>query len=151
MSTLPKSLLILFSVLAFLVINSAKAQDTMRINQSDGTVLEIAINDIKKITFDNLVSIPLHHPVIKQLFSLKLYPNPAKDQVNIEYTLNVSGIVNLEIYSLAGALIYSSMIGHKQQGDHTWRWQTNNIPSGTYICLVRQNQIVVTEKVIVKH
>jgi hypothetical protein len=138
-------------VLAFLVINSAKAQDTMRINQSDGTVLEIAINDIKKITFDNLVSIPLHHPVIKQLFSLKLYPNPAKDQVNIEYTLNVSGIVNLEIYSLAGALIYSSMIGHKQQGDHTWRWQTNNIPSGTYICLVRQNQIVVTEKVIVKH
>lgn len=147
----PKSLLILLSVLAFLVINTAKAQDTMRINQSDGTVLEIPITDIQKITFNNLVSIPLHHPVIKQLFSLKLYPNPAKDQVNIDYTLAVSGIVNLEIYSLAGILIYSTMIGNKQKGDHTWRWQTNNIASGTYICLIRQNQQVVTEKVIVKH
>ena len=79
--------ILMISVLAFLVINPAKAQEYMRINKSDGTVMEIAISDIRKITFDNLTAVPLQHPVMQQLLKMKLYPNPANEYVNINYTL----------------------------------------------------------------
>lgn len=143
--------ILMISVLAFLVINPAKAQEYMRINKSDGTVMEIAISDIRKITFDNLTAVPLQHPVMQQLLKMKLYPNPANEYVNIDYTLAGTGVVQIDIYSLAGKLVSSHTPGNRHKGNYTHRWQTKGIPTGTYICKISQNQITITEKVIVKH
>jgi hypothetical protein len=147
----PKSLLILLPLLAFLAINPSRAQQYMRISQSDGTVIEIAIADIQKLTFDNLLSATLQHPVVQQLLKMKLYPNPAKDYVNIDYTITEPGVVKLEIYSLDGNLVFCSTLGNRHKGNFSWRWQTNSVPSGTYICKIMQNQETITEKVVVNH
>lgn len=141
----------MISVLAFLVINSARSQEYMRINKSDGTVMEITISDIRKITFDNLTAVPFQHPIMQQLLKMKLYPNPAKEYVNIDYTLAGTGVVQIDIYSLAGKIISSYTPGYLHKGNYTHRWQTKGIPTGTYICKISQNQIIIAEKVIIKH
>jgi hypothetical protein len=123
----------------------------MRINQSDGTVLEIAIADIQKLTFDNLVSVPLQNQIVQQLLKMKLYPNPAREFVNIAYTLPANGLVTLEIFTLSGNLLKTSERGIQSAGEYNYRWQTAGMTAGTYLCIIKQNHEIVIEKVIIKN
>ena len=133
------------------ILPGLKAQEYLRISKSDGTVVEIAIADIQKLTFDNLVSVPLQNPVVQQLLKMKLYPNPAREFVNIAYTLPTEGIVTLEIFTLNGNLLKNSNRGNQSAGDYNYRWQTAGITAGTYLCIVKQNHEIVSEKVIIKN
>jgi hypothetical protein len=147
----PKSLLILLPVLAFLVINPTRAQQYMRINQSDGTVLEIAITDIQKLTFDLTTGIQQHPELVKQLLKLKVFPNPAKEFVMLDYSLHEKGNVVIEIYNMQGLLIERINQGLQPPGDYNYRINTQHLAAGTYICRVQQNNESVTQKIIVKH
>ncbi len=146
-----QSLLVLFSVLAFLVINPAKAQQYMRINQSDGTVFEVAIADIQKLTFDLTTGIQQYPELVKQLLKLKVFPNPGKEHVVLDYSLQEKGNVNIEIYSMQGLLVERIKQGLQYSGDYNYRINTNHLAAGTYICRVQQNNESVTQKIIIKH
>jgi hypothetical protein len=146
----PQKLLILLSVLALLVINQVEAQQYMRINQSDGTVLEIAIADIQKLTFDLTTAIEQHPELVKQLLKLKAFPNPAKEYVMIGYSLNENGKVTVEIFNMNGLLIEKIAWGIQQPGDYHYRINTQHLTPGTYICRVQQNNASVTQKIIIK-
>lgn len=146
-----QSLLIMLSVLAFLVINPARAQQYMRINQSDGSVLEIAIADIQKLTFDLTTAIEQHPEVAKQLLKLKVYPNPSREKVVLDYSLQHEGIVTIEIFNLNGLLLEKITQGFQQPGDHHHLLSTKHLSSGTYLCRIQQNNQFVTEKIVVKH
>jgi len=133
------------------MLTGLKAQEYVRISQCDGTVVEIAIADIQKLTFDNLVSVPLQNQVVQQLLKMKLYPNPAREFVNIGYTLPAEGLVTLEIITINGNLVKSSNQGIQSAGDYIYRWQTNGVTAGTHLCIIKQNQKIVSEKVIIKN
>ena len=146
-----QSLLILLTVLAFLVINPARAQQYMHINQSDGSVLEIAVADIQKLTFDLTTAIQQHPELVKQLLKLKAFPNPAKEYVMLDYSLHEKGNVNIEIFNMHGLLIERISQGLHHPGDYNFRINIQHLASGTYICRVWQNNESVTQKIIVKH
>lgn len=143
--------LVVFSVLALIFIPTIQAQQTMRINLNDGTVMEIALANIEKLTFslDFATGTQPRPEVVKQLLRFKAYPNPAKDNVMIHYTLPGSGMVNIDIFNLAGNRINTLNRGFQQSGDYQYRMNTNNLSSGTYLLRVQQNNEFVTEKVIV--
>jgi hypothetical protein len=147
----PQKLLIVLPVLAFLVINPARAQQYMRINQSDGTLLEIAIADIQKLTFDLTTGIQQHPELVKQLLRFKAFPNPAKEYVMLDYSLHEKGNVNIEIYNMQGLLIERINQGLQHPGGYNFRINTQHLAAGTYICRVQQNNESVTQKIIVKH
>jgi len=147
----PNPLLILLPVLAFLVINPARAQQYLRINQSDGTVIEIAIANIQKLTFDFPTAVQKHPELVKQLLKLKAFPNPAKEYVMLDYSLHEQGIVNIEIYNMQGLLIERINQGLQQAGDYNYRITTQHLAAGTYVCRVQQNNESVTQKIVVKH
>ena len=138
-------------VLAFLVINPARAQHYMRLNQSDGTVLEIAIADIQKLTFDFTTGIQQHPELVKQLLKLKAFPNPAKEHVMLDYSLHEKGHVMVEIYNMQGLMIERVNQGLQHPGDYNYRINTQKLAAGTYICRVQQNKQSVTQKIIVKN
>lgn len=146
-----QSLLIMLCALAFLVINPARAQQYMRINQTDGTVVEIAIADIQKLTFDLTTAIEQYPEVAKQLLKLKVYPNPSREKVVLDYSLQHKGIVTIEIFNLNGLLLKKMNQGFQQSGDHKHLLSTHHLPSGTYLCRIQQNNQFVIEKMIVKH
>ena len=102
----PFRLLFLSTVLALLVINQLKAQESMRINLSGGTSMEIAVADIQKLTFDLTTAIEQHPEIVKQLLKLKIYPNPAKDQVVIDYCVEEKGQVVIEIFNIFKSMAF---------------------------------------------
>ena len=144
-------LILLAAAFTSFILPCLKAQEYMRISQSDGTVVEIAIADIQKLTFDNLVSVPLQNTVVQRLLKMKLYPNPAREFVNINYTLPADGEVTIEIFTLNGNLLITSNHGNQSAGDYNYHWQTTGIKPGTYLCIIKQNQEIVSEKVLVKN
>ncbi|HPK06144.1 MAG TPA: hypothetical protein PK908_09630, partial [Bacteroidales bacterium] len=100
---------LLWLLTAFLLLYQPKicAQEYMRINLKNGTVMSFALSDIQKLTFDVQTGITEQTELVKQLLKLKAYPNPAKDHVIIEYSLIEQGDVWLEIFNSVGNTIVS--------------------------------------------
>jgi len=142
---------ILIAIFFSCILPCLIGQQFMRINQSDGTVLEIAIADIQKLTFDLTTGIQQHPELVKQLLKLKAFPNPAKDYVMLDYSLHEKGNVVIEIYNMQGLLIERINQGLQPPGDYNYRINTQHLAAGTYICRVQQNNESVTQKIIVKH
>jgi len=148
-----KKLLITSGMMIFLclfVVHGTSAQQSLRVNLSDGTVIEIALEDIQKLTFDLTTNVEQYTKVINQLIKLKAYPNPARETVNLDYTLSSKGNVLLEIFNITGYRILNKSLGIQQEGEYKYIWNITEVPSGTYICRIRQNDQMISEKIIVK-
>ena len=147
-----KTLLLLCLMVSFnlLFLPRASTQEYMRVNLKDGSVIEIAIDDIRKLTFDLTTDMAKPTEWVQQFLKIKAYPNPARDYLNIDYTLAAKGEVLLEVYSIGGNQLLSRTFGQQQAGEYQYRWNTMNMPAGMYICRIRQNSEVVSEKIIVK-
>jgi hypothetical protein len=125
-------------------------QETMRLNMKNGTVLEFAIAEITKLTFNNSTGLEQFSEVVGQLLKMKAFPNPALDHVNIEYTLASYGDVGVEIFNMNGLRIDARDIGCQVAGKYQLQLYLPDIPAGVYICRIRQNKENVSEKLIIK-
>ncbi len=123
----------------------------MRINLNDGTSIEIAITDIQKLTFDLSTAIEQHPEIVKQLLKLKVYPNPAKDQVVIDYSVEKKGEVIIEIFNISGLQLQTTNLGFLNPGNYSHIMNLRHLSAGTYVCRIHQNNQYVTKKNIVKH
>jgi len=142
--------LILLTVMAFMTFPALMAQENLRINLDDGTVIEIPLSEIQKLTFDLTTDLGQRPELLKQLLRLKAYPNPAKEHVTFDYSLPERGKVLIEIFNINGIRQQSLDLGLQQEGDYQYRWNVQHLSSGTYICRIQQNNQIVSEKIIVK-
>ncbi|MDR2962158.1 MAG: S8 family serine peptidase [Bacteroidales bacterium] len=79
---------------------------------------------------------------------LKLYPNPTTDNITIEYQLpDNTEIIEITIHDSSGKLVYklNNTISH-EAGIYTLTLQTANLPVGMYICTLKTDKQVFTEK-----
>jgi ribosomal silencing factor RsfS len=150
MKNKPLKLLILLTVLAFAAIPKLKAQQYMSIWLKDGTVMEFAIGGIDKLTFDGSSHTLEYADIMKQLLEMKVYPNPTADFLNIDYKLAESGDVIIEIFDSSGRRFFTLNRGFQYAGIYEYQWLAAEAPPGIYICLIRQNKSIVSEKIIVK-
>lgn len=74
--------------------------------------------------------------------SLKVYPNPCKENLKIELDANE---YEINIYDIIGNKIYEEISYTKKHDIYL-----NDIPSGTYFIVIKYNDIVLNEKLIVK-
>jgi flagellar hook assembly protein FlgD len=70
--------------------------------------------------------------------AVKVFPNPASEQVNIEYELTREAPVTMGIYDLGGRLLASWNEGNMPSGKHLLTWNGTDaggrtIQNGTYI------------------
>lgn len=71
-------------------------------------------------------------------------PNPARDAVEITYTLPEGGAVELSLYDPAGRLVTTAVNGVQNKGVHTIQLNVSDLPSGLYVYVLRQNSQVLT-------
>ena len=142
-------LISLFSVTA--ATQSVFGQETMRVNMKNGTVMEFAIDEISKLTFDNSTDIERFPEAVTQLLRMKAFPNPTRNHLNIEYTLPSFGEVTVEIFNMHGLRIQVHDRGRQAPGEHILKLYIPDMPAGTYICRIRQNKETLTEKIIIKN
>jgi hypothetical protein len=82
---------------------------------------------------------------------IKIYPNPATDNVTIEYFLEQQGVVNIQLINLQSKveeLIYN---GFKPKGLHTETLDLNKgrIVSGIYYVKINAGLFIYTEKIVI--
>ena len=61
----------------------------------------------------------VNNPSMQNQSELKLYPNPARGYVNIEFGMRTNQRVNIEIYSMIGSRVFSRDLGVLPAGSHT--------------------------------
>ncbi|HOW26779.1 MAG TPA: T9SS type A sorting domain-containing protein [Bacteroidales bacterium] len=142
---------LLMILVALSIVPQLKAQEYFRINYKNGTVVEIEISTIQKITFDKLTDINEFTPLIDLLLKMKLYPNPNTSFINIDYVLPITGEVDLELISIEGRLLKRFNLGTQSAGSHTYQLKTNYLETGNYVCTIHQNKYSASKIIIVKH
>ncbi|MBK7872748.1 MAG: PKD domain-containing protein [Saprospiraceae bacterium] len=78
---------------------------------------------------------------------LKLYPNPAKDQLNLEFNLPQSGDYQLNIFSLEGKLLQSRNES-AASGKNITQVQIGDLPTGVYFLRIQSNEHIKTLKFV---
>ncbi len=150
MKNSPLKLLFLLNAFLLLLQLPTGAQEFMRISLNDGSTIVVALSDIQKLTFDIPTGVNEQRELVKQLLKLKAFPNPAKDYVILDYSLNEKGYVCLEVFNSCGDLILSKATGLQTAGNHHYQWLLSDVPPGLYICRISQNKNIASEKIIVK-
>ncbi len=82
--------------------------------------------------------------------SLELYPNPAKDMVNINFKISSAGQVNITITDVQGRIVAVVKDGYFTNGAHQVVWSVN-VHSGLYLVTIKtadgvdQKQLLIQE------
>lgn len=100
------------------------------------TVVEIADCDVS--LFDD----PFNH-------SLKLYPSPSENSLNISIDVLNDGELKLELYSLEGKRVQSS-VHATISGTNTITIPTAELSAGVYVISIQQNDSIVTQRFVKK-
>ena len=81
---------------------------------------------------------------------LNVYPNPAFDQVNIDYSIETSSNVIIQLYDITGKLISEQNLGNMKNGKHTIQFSKSNlnVGSGVYFYTVQINNNSTSGKII---
>ena len=92
-----------------------------------GDTLNAYFIDTNAVVFDNFTIIKVEdtttgidQSVIYNHQSLIVYPNPFSDKVQVQYTLNASGFVSLEIYNIFGQKVYTVVEEKQERGKYRY-------------------------------
>ena len=80
---------------------------------------------------------------------LNVYPNPVKDNAQININLDNDGTVSYVIYDLSGRLIINQDLGTYVKGMHTLNINTNELSTGSYIIRIKAGEKTETSKFLV--
>ncbi len=93
--------------------------------------------DIKNTIYENDVKLISENTYKK---NVQIYPNPFTSQTSIEYTLQETSYVSIEIYDLMGRQILIENINNKGQGRHIYNLSGINFQNGIYIVKVQTKE-----------
>jgi hypothetical protein len=82
--------------------------------------------------------------------TIKLYPNPAKDFVNVTFNIEKSESLMFNVYDLKGSLVISKNLGKLPEGEQLMQIGTEDLISGTYIVSLNSSSAIVgTNRLVV--
>lgn len=85
-----------------------------------------------------------------ETFSIEnISPNPANDYVNIEYYINNSELIELQIFNNLGQIVFSSDLGMSREGNNSIKINQINLPSGLYHLILKTNSDFVQKSLII--
>ncbi len=77
--------------------------------------------------------------VAKDLTLSSAFPNPAVNELSINFGLNQSSKVEIEVYDVTGKLVNTVKLDQLEAGNHTTKLDVANLNSGIYMYSVKAN------------
>ena len=82
---------------------------------------------------------------------LELSPNPSIDVLNIDYEVKESGSVRIDIFDHTGKIIKNIANTYKSEGLHKEVIQTNQFPTGIYMCRIQVGNNIFNRRFVINH
>ena len=82
--------------------------------------------------------------------AIRIFPNPAKDMVNIHISILERGFCSLVIYNMNGQIVRTVPCGNRSSGLYNIEFKANSLPSGTYIVVLETITGKTTEKLVIQ-
>ena len=98
-----------------------------------------------------LIALPLvtNLEEVSSLEEVSLFPNPAKDQVNIAYDLDFSSKVMIEIFDLVGKKVFETNLGDQPAGSNLTNINVSDFTNGLYLVKITANNFPLTKKIMI--
>ncbi|MCG8330246.1 MAG: ASPIC/UnbV domain-containing protein, partial [Chitinophagales bacterium] len=91
-------------------------------------------------------------PLIKEAFSLNVFPNPANSEVNISYSIKDSNqIIRFRLFDASMQFVKEIDNGVQFKGTHHLTLDTSDWPTGSYLLVCENGGIEITKKLIILH
>ncbi len=81
--------------------------------------------------------------------SFSVFPNPASDNVAIDFSLRAESAVNVSITDLSSKVVYAANLGNKTIGSNSLNVNTTAFANGIYVVNVITNNGIATEKLVI--
>lgn len=81
---------------------------------------------------------------------MNTYPNPAQDQVNIEFSLNEKGMTSLYLVDNYGKKLKDLYRANAAPGEHQFEAELDNVPSGAYFLVLLTPNEIYAKRLIIK-
>jgi hypothetical protein len=78
--------------------------------------------------------------------NLRVYPNPAKDLINVQFNLKKAGNVDLEIRNLMGSVVKRQALGIMQANESLTTLNVGDLPAGLYLLTLKSGSSQVAMK-----
>ncbi len=62
------------------------------------------------------------------------FPNPFNGTTNFRFSLSRGGAVTIQVFDILGRRVSSLPLGYREKGEHSVRWNAQNLASGVYVC-----------------
>lgn len=117
---------------------------------NQGLTTDIWIDDLQVVNnaYSDLEELPIPRPRLGIIKSI--YPNPVMLSSTVQYELNKSEHVTLELYNIRGQKVLSQDLGTKTSGSHSTELDldTLGIPSGIYYLRMSSGQDISQRKLM---
>lgn len=81
---------------------------------------------------------------------LRIFPNPSKAIANIHIAITEKGLCTLNIYNINGQKVKTLHHGNRSPGLYNVEFETNSLPSGTYIVVMETKSGKTSQKLIIQ-
>lgn len=118
----------------------------MPANRGQTAFLNWTLDDCGKLVGGYVILLSKEDDIIKEKLHLKVYPNPVKDDIQIEFELDAKNIITLQLQDLFGRVLQTKTIDGFS-GANQVRWQLPSLASGLYLLNLKINQTVISRKI----
>ena len=80
---------------------------------------------------------------------LKIYPNPAVDELLVNFSLAASSMVSIRLHNQIGSEVMSQEYGLQNEGQHQFKIDTAELSTGLYHLKIEVGTEVLTKKISV--
>jgi PKD repeat protein len=100
------------------------------------------------ITKEIEISIGSNIAELSNISEIKIFPNPAKEQVNISFNSRSEQNIEIGIENIIGQSIFNKIL-KSYNGEFSETIYTRNLPKGIYILGIRSNNFKSTKKIVI--
>jgi len=104
------------------------------------------INIATKLTIEHTTNI-----IEDEIEILDIYPNPAKQNVAINYELKSHSFVNISIFNIKGEEVLNTHYNNKNKGNYTDILNTSKLKNGFYFISIHTNHGVNNKKIMLEN
>ena len=97
--------------------------------------------------YENQDVLAFDHEILKDYTLMKVYPNPFKEQLNIEIILKHPAWIVIRIYDFLGSEVAELMDRKLDPGMHQLTWDAEGVKNGIYICRIQAEDKVISNKI----